>query len=70
MEKMKKKYIAPNTLMVELNLNNSVLENIGFGNGSQESGWDAAAKKNNGIFDFDEDAETEEYIYKKFSVWE
>ena len=66
---MKKKYLTPATDIVELSLKGSVLEDIGVGAASKETGWDAAAKGNSFAMDEEED-EADGGLYPKFNVWD
>lgn len=55
---MKKRYLKPTSEVVKLTLLGSVLESIGVGAASKQTGWDAAAKKHSSN-DWEEDADNE-----------
>lgn len=52
---MKRKYIAPDSFVVIVHLNNSVLESVGVNNGSPYGMWEDGAKKNHSLNDEEEE---------------
>lgn len=66
---MKRKYIAPDSFVVIVHLNNSVLESVGVNNGSPYGMWEDGAKKNHSLND-EEEATPVGTVGGDKSVWD
>ena len=69
---MKRKYLVPRVEVVKLNLVGSLMEEFGFGGNSQETGYDAAAKRHwsDSAYWDEEEEEAEGEVLLPKSVWE
>ena len=67
---MKRKYIAPDSFVVIVHLNNSVLKEVGVVKGSPYSTWEAGGKRNASITESDEEATPVGTVGGDKSVWD
>ena len=63
-------YLRPEATIVELNLVESVLEDVTIGGQSKETGSDAAAKQNSHFDFYNEESEDEETQGKSHNLWD